>query len=179
MSSPFATAPHPAPGAITAGPDARPRSLYVHVPFCVRRCSYCDFAVQATREAPTDAWLDAVAAEMRMLSAERGWEAPLRLDTVYLGGGTPSLLRPDAMAELRRRLEPYAAWDDAAEWTCEANPESFGRRRHALRGEGVKASRWASRPSTRRSTLDGAEHGVEGTTARGSRAPRGRQRQRD
>ncbi|MFL5543027.1 MAG: coproporphyrinogen-III oxidase family protein, partial [Longimicrobiaceae bacterium] len=74
---------------------------------------------------PTDDWLDAVTAEMRLVSAERGWDRPLALDTVYLGGGTPSLLRPGAMAELRRRLEPHAVWDDSAEWTCEANPESF------------------------------------------------------
>lgn len=113
------------PPSFDPQPDARPRSLYLHVPFCVRRCAYCDFAVQATREAPTDAWLDAVAAEMRLLAAERGWDAPLRLDTVYVGGGTPSMLRPEAMAEMRRRLEPYAVWDASAEWTCEANPESF------------------------------------------------------
>lgn len=105
--------------------DDRPRSLYVHVPFCTRRCSYCDFAVQATREAPAAEWLDAVAGEMRMLAEERGWTVPLRLDTVYLGGGTPSLLGPDAMAALRERLHPWAQWDDSAEWTCEANPESF------------------------------------------------------
>ncbi|MBW3570825.1 MAG: radical SAM family heme chaperone HemW [Gemmatimonadetes bacterium] len=105
--------------------DDRPRSLYLHVPFCTRRCSYCDFAVQATREAPTADWLDAVAGEMRMLAQERGWTAPLRLDTVYVGGGTPSLLGPHAMAALRERLYPWARWDDGAEWTCEANPESF------------------------------------------------------
>ena len=105
--------------------DDRPRSLYVHVPFCTRRCSYCDFAVQATREAPTAEWLDAVTGEMRMLAEERGWDSPLRLDTVYLGGGTPSLLGPDAMAALRERLRPWAEWGDGAEWTCEANPESF------------------------------------------------------
>lgn len=125
MSNHHALAPHPPADAVPAGPDDRPRSLYVHVPFCVRRCSYCDFAVQAMREAPTDEWLDAVVTEMRLLSAERGWGAPLALDTVYLGGGTPSMLRPGAMAELRRRLEPYAVWDASAEWTCEANPESF------------------------------------------------------
>ncbi len=102
-----------------------PRALYLHVPFCVRRCAYCDFAVQATREAPTAAWLDAVVGEMRLLAAERGWNAPLELDTVYVGGGTPSMLAPGAMAELRERLAPFAAWDAAAEWTCEANPESF------------------------------------------------------
>jgi oxygen-independent coproporphyrinogen-3 oxidase len=106
--------------------DPRPRSLYVHVPFCVRRCSYCDFAVQATREAPTAAWLDAVATEMRLLAEDQGWDAPLALDTVYVGGGTPSLLDPDAMARHRERLAPWARWDDATvEWTCEANPESF------------------------------------------------------
>jgi len=131
------TAPH-LPTEYTAGPASRPRSLYVHVPFCVRRCSYCDFAVQATREAPTDDWLSAVTAEMRLLSEERGWGSPLRLDTVYIGGGTPSMLRPDAMADLRRRLEPYATWSDAAEWTCEANPESFTpETARAWRGAGV------------------------------------------
>jgi oxygen-independent coproporphyrinogen III oxidase len=164
MSSHFATAPHPSGDAITAGPDARPRSLYVHVPFCVRRCSYCDFAVQATREAPTDAWLDAVVAEMRMLSAERGWDAPLRLDTVYLGGGTPSLLRADAMGELRRRLGPYAAWSDAAEWTCEANPESFtAETARAWRDAGVNrislGAQTFHEPALR---WMGRMHGVEG-----------------
>ncbi|HEV2147927.1 MAG TPA: radical SAM family heme chaperone HemW [Longimicrobiaceae bacterium] len=112
-----------------AGSESPPRSLYVHVPFCARRCSYCDFAVQATREAPTDEWLDAVATEMRLLAQERGWAEPLRLDTIYVGGGTPSMLATGAMAELRERLRPYAAWDPATvEWTCEANPESFTRK---------------------------------------------------
>ena len=105
--------------------DARPRSLYVHVPFCARRCAYCDFAVQATSAAPTGAWLDAVAAEMRMQAEYFGWHGPLHLATVYVGGGTPSMLAPHAMAELRERIAPYAVWDADAEWTCEANPESF------------------------------------------------------
>ena len=105
--------------------DERPRSLYVHVPFCVRRCSYCDFAVQAMAHAPVEEWLQAVTVEMRLLAEDRGWARPLALDTVYLGGGTPSLLGPDAMGRLREALAPWAGWDDAAEWTCEANPESF------------------------------------------------------
>jgi len=110
---------------LTSHSAAAPRALYLHVPFCVRRCAYCDFAVQATREAPTDAWLAAVAGEMRLLAAERGWVDPLALDTVYVGGGTPSMLAPGAMAELRDRLAPFATWNEGAEWTCEANPESF------------------------------------------------------
>ncbi len=113
-------------GGAGAPPAARPRALYVHVPFCARRCAYCDFAVQATRVAPTEEWLDAVAVEMRLLAAERGWTEPLELDTLYVGGGTPSLLGVGAMAALAERLRPFAAWDPArVEWTCEANPESF------------------------------------------------------
>jgi oxygen-independent coproporphyrinogen-3 oxidase len=104
----------------------RPGSLYIHVPFCTRRCSYCDFAVQATPEAPTAAWLDAIAGELALLSADRGWSGPLELATLYVGGGTPSLLGGASMAALARRLHPHARWDpEGVEWTCEANPESF------------------------------------------------------
>jgi oxygen-independent coproporphyrinogen-3 oxidase len=104
----------------------RPRSLYVHVPFCTRRCSYCDFAVQATPRAPVAEWVEAVGAELSMLLEERAWHGPLVLDTLYLGGGTPSLLGPDGMARLAERLAPLARWDPArVEWTSEANPESF------------------------------------------------------
>lgn len=103
----------------------KPEFLYLHVPFCARRCSYCDFAVTALREPPVSAWLDAIEGELAQVVAAEGWEGPLRLQTLYVGGGTPSLLGPGAMAALRRRLEPYLAWDDRLEWTVEANPESF------------------------------------------------------
>ncbi|HET9985364.1 MAG TPA: radical SAM family heme chaperone HemW [Longimicrobiales bacterium] len=103
-----------------------PAYLYIHVPFCLRRCSYCDFAVTATREPPIDAWLDAIDAELTLLAREEGWAAPLELRTLYIGGGTPSLLGLGAMERLRARLERHARWDDAAvEWTAEANPETL------------------------------------------------------
>lgn len=103
-----------------------PRSLYVHVPFCARRCGYCDFAVHATREPPVFAWLEAITNELGILVRERGWPVPLELDTIYVGGGTPSLLGVGAMQELAARLARFARWDAAEfEWTCEANPESF------------------------------------------------------
>jgi oxygen-independent coproporphyrinogen III oxidase len=103
-----------------------PRHLYIHVPFCVRRCGYCDFAVTATSAAPVDAWLDAVRGELTERQAREGWATPLRLDTLYIGGGTPSLLGAGALERLRQVLEPFAAWDDdVVEWTAEANPESF------------------------------------------------------
>jgi len=103
-----------------------PEYLYIHVPFCVRRCSYCDFAVTATPVAPADAWLDAVAAELAMWRARHGWgRLPLR--TIYLGGGTPSLLGTGVMGRLADVLRAHAHWSDDVEWTAEANPESFTR----------------------------------------------------
>jgi oxygen-independent coproporphyrinogen-3 oxidase len=101
-----------------------PQHLYVHVPFCLRRCSYCDFAVSAQREPPIAAWLDAIERELELRSHAREFET-LALRTIYVGGGTPSLLGPGGMAELARRLRRFAAWDADAEWTAEANPETF------------------------------------------------------
>ncbi|HEX9106841.1 MAG TPA: radical SAM family heme chaperone HemW [Longimicrobiales bacterium] len=102
-----------------------PRFLYLHVPFCLRRCPYCDFAVQPTRRPPIADWLDAVDAELRLAAESNGWTSPLELETIYVGGGTPSLLGPGGMAQLRRRLERHARWLDDVEWTAEVNPESF------------------------------------------------------
>jgi oxygen-independent coproporphyrinogen III oxidase len=103
-----------------------PKALYVHVPFCTRRCSYCDFAVQAGREPPVGAWLDAVAEELRLQSEHAAWPHRPVLDTLYVGGGTPSLLGVGAIPSLGDRLSLHVDWDPArVEWTCEANPESF------------------------------------------------------
>jgi oxygen-independent coproporphyrinogen III oxidase len=108
------------------GRDALPRSAYIHVPFCARRCFYCDFAVEANRRPPVGEWIEAVAREAALRLEAEGLAAPLPMDTVYVGGGTPSLLGTGAMARLREALAPHLAWEDgAAEWTCEANPESF------------------------------------------------------
>lgn len=96
------------------------RHLYVHVPFCLRRCSYCDFAVQTVSAAPTAAWLDAIAREIEVLDIERS-----HLSTLYIGGGTPSLIGAAGMSGLRERLEKTFFWDATLEWTAEANPETF------------------------------------------------------
>lgn len=104
----------------------RPESLYVHVPFCARRCAYCDFAVEATTHPPVEAWLSAVASEWNLLRAEQGWDDPLTLRTIYVGGGTPSLLGTGVMTRLADVLAAGATWNpETVEWTCEANPESL------------------------------------------------------
>lgn len=102
-----------------------PAHLYVHVPFCVRRCGYCDFAVTATRTPPVQEWLAAIVAELELRRQNEAWSRPLRLETLYVGGGTPSLLGAGAMAALRDALACAAVWERDAEWTAEANPESF------------------------------------------------------
>jgi oxygen-independent coproporphyrinogen III oxidase len=102
-----------------------PRALYIHVPFCARRCSYCDFAVEATRDPPVAEWVEAVGRELELTAAEREWQLPLHLDTLYVGGGTPSLLGTKAMSTLLGRLSAFVRIGPDTEWTCEANPESF------------------------------------------------------
>ena len=99
--------------------------LYIHAPFCARRCSYCDFAVHVARTPPVDAWLDAVDAEVRLTFEARGWSRPRRLDTLYVGGGTPSLLGRGAMPRLAERLSAWFDLGGLVEWTAEANPESI------------------------------------------------------
>ncbi len=101
------------------------RSVYVHAPFCARRCLYCDFAVQVRRVGDTEGWLAALEGELSVVAAEGAFPLAERLDTLYVGGGTPSLLGPGAMAGLARVMGPERLADPALEWTSEANPESF------------------------------------------------------
>lgn len=112
--------------AIGVATPVQPSHLYVHAPFCARRCSYCDFAVHVDRKPAAGVWLDAIDAELGLVpdgaAADR---APVR--TLYVGGGTPSLLGTNVMAPLLERLGarvPLAL----EEWTVEANPESFDER---------------------------------------------------
>ncbi|MSR20722.1 MAG: radical SAM family heme chaperone HemW [Gemmatimonadetes bacterium] len=103
---------------------ARVRSVYVHAPFCVRRCVYCDFAVTVRSTGDVDGWAQALAAELALLDPADGLLAD-RLETVYVGGGTPSLLGPTAMRALARVLGEDRLSAADLEWTAEANPESF------------------------------------------------------
>ncbi|MEW6581859.1 MAG: radical SAM family heme chaperone HemW [Actinomycetota bacterium] len=94
------------------------RHLYLHLPFCASRCGYCAFVVEVGGYDRRDAYLEAVLAE---LDLERPRLGPL--ETVYMGGGTPTLMRPSRIAALVERLGPLLA--DGAEVTVEANPETI------------------------------------------------------
>jgi oxygen-independent coproporphyrinogen-3 oxidase len=101
------------------------RCVYVHAPFCVRRCRYCDFAVQVRPTGDAQGWLAALAGELRAVESEGLLSLAPSLDTLYVGGGTPSLLGPAAMEGLARVLGPERLSDPGLEWTAEANPESL------------------------------------------------------
>ena len=96
------------------------RHLYVHVPFCVRRCSYCDFAIAVRRVVPVDDYLEAMRREIaaRFPPGER-----LDVETIYLGGGTPSRLGAEGVVRLLALLREHWAPAPGAEITLEANPE--------------------------------------------------------
>jgi oxygen-independent coproporphyrinogen III oxidase len=97
--------------------------VYIHVPFCARRCSYCDFAIAVRRAVPSNAYVAAVLREWAMWQTHPVWEQSPEIQTVYFGGGTPSRLEPGAIARLLdgfRHNRPVAA---GAEITLEANPE--------------------------------------------------------
>jgi oxygen-independent coproporphyrinogen-3 oxidase len=94
-----------------------PRHAYVHVPFCRHRCGYCDFSLVAGRDDLIDRYFAALAVELERV------RKPLDLDTLYLGGGTPSHLGPDGLRRLfdllHVKLRPVAG----AEVSIECNPE--------------------------------------------------------
>jgi oxygen-independent coproporphyrinogen-3 oxidase len=97
--------------------------LYIHVPFCTRRCSYCDFAIAVRREVPSQAYTEVVLREWADWQSHEIWAHSSRIETVYFGGGTPSRLEPDAIARMLERIghdRPIAA---DAEVTLEANPD--------------------------------------------------------
>jgi oxygen-independent coproporphyrinogen-3 oxidase len=96
-----------------------PIGLYVHVPFCVSKCAYCDFASYAGREADIPRYVDAVIREITGRGAETGHPVA---DTIFLGGGTPSLLDEVQVTRILDALMEAFPIEEGAEITCECNP---------------------------------------------------------
>jgi oxygen-independent coproporphyrinogen-3 oxidase len=112
--------------------------LYVHVPFCSKRCHYCSFNT-APLEGPAQIrrYVAAVLTEARLL-AGASWAAGVELGTIFFGGGTPSLLEPEDLAALLDGVRARFAVAPGAEVTVECNPESVSRDKlAAYRAAGV------------------------------------------
>jgi oxygen-independent coproporphyrinogen-3 oxidase len=97
-----------------------PRHVYLHVPFCARRCSYCDFSIAVRRTVPVDEYL---AGLERELATRFGGEPATEVDTIYFGGGTPSRLGGAGIARAVALVERHFPLATGGELTIEANPE--------------------------------------------------------
>jgi oxygen-independent coproporphyrinogen-3 oxidase len=134
------TAPVPDPDVppeLLAGPVGARYGIYVHCLFCVRRCPYCDFNVAIYREDRVAPFLDALRREMARYAA-LPWAGRVPATSLFLGGGTPSLLPPDGVGALIAAARRGLGLTEGAEVTLEANPEGLDRARlAAFRAAGI------------------------------------------
>lgn len=111
----------------------QPRSAYVHVPFCKHRCGYCNFTLVANREDLIDEYINCLAREI-----EQQLAAPMPMDTLFLGGGTPTHLGLDQLQRLLELLKRWLPLEKDGEYSCEANPlDCSTDKLRLLRGYGV------------------------------------------
>jgi putative oxygen-independent coproporphyrinogen III oxidase len=100
-----------------------PLSLYAHIPWCLRKCPYCDFnSHEARGEPPEDAYVDALVADLES-AVPNVWGR--RISTIFIGGGTPSLFRPASIERLLTAVRTRIPVEPDAEITMEANPGTF------------------------------------------------------
>ena len=97
--------------------------LYIHVPFCARRCTYCDFAIAVRRHVPTDDFVNAILREWEQWQTHRVWDGSPVVETIYFGGGTPSHLDPAGIARMLSRFAADRRLTPGTEITLEANPD--------------------------------------------------------
>jgi oxygen-independent coproporphyrinogen-3 oxidase len=118
----------PAPARAELG--QRPLSIYVHVPFCTTRCGYCDFNTYTASElgsqpgASRASYIDAAIGELDLAARVLGRHAP-PVSTIFVGGGTPTLLPPDDLGRLVAAIRSRFGLADDAEVTTESNPDSI------------------------------------------------------
>src|SRR5690606_28644886 len=97
------------------------RALYIHWPFCLSKCPYCDFNSHVREGIDVDVWREALLADLRH---EADLSADEALDSVFFGGGTPSLMPPALVADLLAEAERWWGFAPGIEITLEANPSS-------------------------------------------------------
>ncbi len=118
------------PGSLQL-PALPPLSLYVHLPWCLKKCPYCDFnshAVQGGAGVPEQAYSDALIADLQQ-SLPLVWGR--QVHSIFLGGGTPSLFSPEAIHSLLSQIRALLPLAPLCEITLEANPGTFERERFA------------------------------------------------
>ena len=100
-----------------------PLSLYVHIPWCVRKCPYCDFNSHQVRdELPEEAYIDRLIEDLKI---ERVRAGDRSIHSIFIGGGTPSLFKPESYQRLLNAIRSVFRLEEGAEVTLEANPGTF------------------------------------------------------
>ncbi len=152
---------------------AEPIALYVHVPFCARKCDYCSFySTCPPEEELTGTVVDATVGQAHELLTRLGRP---RVRTIYIGGGTPSVLSPRVFSRLVTGILDATGRQSVSEWTVEANPESISAAWVSVLADlpvtrvsvGVQSFSASARDSIGRSGTDGAIVSAVGTLARG------------
>lgn len=106
--------------------DRSPQAAYVHVPFCRHRCGYCDFTLVARRDDLIEPYLTALQTELQTLGEPRA------IDTLFLGGGTPTYLPPRELERLMHLLRKWFRLEPGYEFSVEANPSGLDAERIAI-----------------------------------------------
>ncbi|HET6212246.1 MAG TPA: radical SAM family heme chaperone HemW [Micromonosporaceae bacterium] len=116
------------PPSATAAVGVRGFGVYVHVPFCASRCGYCDFNTYTAAElgagVSRDSYVDLVTGELALAARVLADTPPGRVDTIFVGGGTPTLLPPGELGRIVELIDKTWGLAAGAEVTTEANPES-------------------------------------------------------
>ena len=116
-----------------ADPQAGVAALYIHVPFCSTKCHYCDFYSVAGKLEQSEAYLDALAREIQMSVSHFGKPRP---ETIFIGGGTPTLLAAGHLERLLGLIREAADLSLLTEFTVEANPNTFDQERARVSAAG-------------------------------------------
>jgi oxygen-independent coproporphyrinogen-3 oxidase len=111
-------------------PWLHPRAAYVHVPFCAHRCGYCDFAIAVNQDNHIELYLDALAAELSTL------KTPAPVETIFLGGGTPTYLRAAQLKHLLTLVNHWLPLAPNGEFSVEANPGTLDAEKVAVLADG-------------------------------------------
>ncbi len=104
--------------------EKKPMGMYVHIPFCSKKCDYCDFVSFSMDKKAQQQYLQGLFAEIDMVKKDFYDET---FDTLYIGGGTPSILYEGFIASLTRKLYSSFHFAEKTEFTIECNPSSFTR----------------------------------------------------
>lgn len=114
--------------------ELRPLGLYIHIPFCRCKCAYCDFYSLPGQESRMDEYLEAITRHLKEVAPRAAYH---EVDTIYFGGGTPSIFGTDRLKKLLKTIRKHYRVAKHAEVTLEANPES------AQDARALRSLRWA------------------------------------